>query len=108
METLARQATLDMPEPWGRPVFGLLAARDGFLYGLLQGGSGGVANRMFRVRPNGPTEIVHVFDRLKNGPAQLAGPITFDPSDNSFYVTEVNGGAHEQGKVYRVVVPPAK
>ncbi|HVY81279.1 MAG TPA: choice-of-anchor tandem repeat GloVer-containing protein [Steroidobacteraceae bacterium] len=91
----------------GRPVFGLVAARDGYFYGLIQGwgrsAGADAPSLMYRLRPGEPVEQVQLFANEIQDPT-LAGPIVPDSRDGSFYVTFRKSGVHHQGVIYRISV----
>jgi uncharacterized repeat protein (TIGR03803 family) len=105
------QTPLDVADAGGQPVFGLVAGRDGYFYGLVQGWGtparkdAGTPSLMYRLRSGGPIELVHVFAGAAPEEPHLPGPIVPDPRDGGFYVTFSNGGTNHQGVIYRIVVP---
>jgi uncharacterized repeat protein (TIGR03803 family) len=93
------------------PYAGLIQGRDGNFYGTTRGGGvGGLyctgdegCGTVFKITPNGALTTLVSFNRV-NGASPYAGLV--QGSDGNFYGTALQGGAQQQGTIFRLAQPP--
>ena len=90
--------------PWGN----FVQAKDNNFFGTTAaGGTSGFNGVAFQVAPDGTVNRLALFS------SALGGPLGANPNgliqgvDGAFYGTTEYGGAHGDGTVFRIVIPPA-
>ena len=80
---------------------GLAAGSDGVLYGTTRAGGSAGQGIVFKLNPNGAGyEILHHFGGAGDGQQPWAGLL--EGADGKLYGTARNGGAHNNGTVFRL------
>ena len=97
--TLATLYTFPLLDEGVGPQAGLLAARDGSLYGTTSDGGTGANGTVFRLGPDGVPVTLHSFGSSE-GNTPYASLI--QGTDGNFYGTTLGGGAQDQGTVFRM------
>lgn len=80
---------------------GLLAASDGYLYGLL-GGTDSFTGSIYRITPQGDFAFVHHFHG-DDGAGDFAGP-PIQAKDGNLYGVSPNGGQNGYGTFFRLAI----
>lgn len=87
----------DGADPFG----GLIQASDGNFYGTTIGGGANSAGTIFKITPSGTETVLYSFaGGATDGSTPQGGLI--QASDGNFYGTTVNGGASNDGTVFRI------
>ena len=81
------------------PEAGLLAAKNGTLYGTTTAGGKHRAGVVFKIAPSGKRSTLYDFHGAQNGGPQ--GELVFG-KDGAIYGTTYGAGAHNQGMVFRL------
>jgi uncharacterized repeat protein (TIGR03803 family) len=100
-ELLKPVASLQGPP---EPVFGLLRARDGYYYGLLQAKGRDSGNGVYRFRAGKPLKVFYPFIGV-NRQARLATPLVQGP-DGLLYGMTFDGEENRSGSIYRLKIVP--
>lgn len=79
---------------------GLLQAADGYFYGTTQNGGTNFSGTIFRLAPSGSFTTLHSLDPGTEGANPFAA--LAQGSDANFYGTAFQGGAYDNGTIFRV------
>jgi uncharacterized repeat protein (TIGR03803 family) len=88
----------------GWPLSGLVQGGNGNFYGTTGGISGDDKGTIFEMTPSGVLTTLHAFNGKSDG-AQPMGSLFFS-NDGSFYGTAYEGGAFDEGTIFKWT-PPA-
>ena len=104
VETRYRQAHALVGDEGRNPFDAKLAkGPDGNFYGTTQSGGAQGGGTVFRMTPQGETQVLHAFGPLEVGEAVLPTGVTWGP-DGHFYGVTMGGGSDNFGSFYRMTL----